>query len=64
MTRVEIEPVLHAFKGWNMDSTQIKSPEMLPSEMKSYVDFINEYLGVNVHYISNGPGRDQLIRVQ
>jgi adenylosuccinate synthase len=29
--------------------------------MKTYVDFINEYLGVKVHYISNGPGRDQII---
>lgn len=64
MTKVEIEPVLQAFKGWNSDITSIKSPEKLPGEMKSYVGFINEYLGVKVHYISNGPGRDQLITVQ
>jgi adenylosuccinate synthase len=64
MTKVEIEPVLQAFKGWNSDITAIKSPENLPGEMNSYVDFINEYLGVKVHYISNGPGRDQLITVQ
>jgi len=64
MTKVEIEPVLQAFKGWDRDITAIKSPENLPGEMNSYVDFINEYLGVKVHYISNGPGRDQLITVQ
>ncbi|MBA4167629.1 MAG: adenylosuccinate synthase [Chitinophagaceae bacterium] len=64
MTRVEIEPVLKAFKGWSSDITGINSAEKLPGEMKSYVDFINEYLGVKVHYISNGPGRDQLITVQ
>jgi adenylosuccinate synthase len=64
MTKVEIEPVLKAFKGWNSDITGINTPEKLPGETKSYVNFINDYLGVKVHYISNGPGRDQLITVQ
>jgi adenylosuccinate synthase len=30
--------------------------------MKSYIDFINNYLGVKVSYISNGPERDQIIK--
>jgi adenylosuccinate synthase len=63
MTRVDIQPVLQQFKGWNKDITAMKSANELPSEMKKYVDFINGYLGVNVSYISNGPGRDQLITV-
>jgi adenylosuccinate synthase len=33
----------------------------LPEKMKEYVEFINQFLGVKVAYISNGPGRDQLI---
>jgi adenylosuccinate synthase len=33
----------------------------LPLPMKEYVEFINNYLHVNIAYISNGPGRDQLI---
>jgi adenylosuccinate synthase len=64
MTRVEIEPVLKSFRGWNKDTTGIKTPDQLPAEMTSYVDYINHYLGVNVCYISNGPGRDQLITVE
>jgi adenylosuccinate synthase len=32
--------------------------------MKEYVAFINSYLGVNINYISNGPGREQLIEIQ
>ncbi len=64
MTRVDVQPVLQKFKGWKKDITQIKSPSDLPAEMKNYVDFINGYLGVNVGYISNGPGRDQLITVE
>jgi adenylosuccinate synthase len=64
MTRMEIQPVLQQFKGWNKNISALKSFSDLPSEMKKYVDFINGYLGVNVGYISNGPGRDQLITVE
>lgn len=63
MSRMEIEPILKKFKGWNKDITAMKNADELPSEMKNYVDFINGYLGVKVSYISNGPGRDQLITV-
>jgi len=61
MNRVKIEPVLESFKGWNADTTQIKKYDALPVKMSEYVDFINKYLGVKIAYISNGPGRDQLI---
>jgi adenylosuccinate synthase len=63
MTRLDIEPVLETFDGWNTDITSISAAEKLPAEMKTYVGFINEYLGVDITYISNGPGRDQLITV-
>jgi adenylosuccinate synthase len=55
--------VLKNFKGWNSDISSIKTEKELPAEMKTYVEFINRFLGVKVTYISNGPGRDQLIRV-
>lgn len=63
MTRVDIQPLLKNFKGWNRDISSLKSEKDLPSEMKTYVEFINKFLGVKVSYISNGPGRDQLIHV-
>lgn len=63
MTKVDIQPVLKNFKGWNSNISSIKSEKDLPAEMKNYVDFINRFLGVKVTYISNGPGRDQLIHV-
>jgi adenylosuccinate synthase len=61
MTRVKIEPVLQSFEGWKTDITAIKNYNDLPEEMRQYVGFINKYLGVKIAYISNGPGRDQLI---
>jgi adenylosuccinate synthase len=61
MNRLKIEPVLESFKGWKSDTTSLKKYDNLPEKMKEYVHFINKFLGVNVAYISNGPGRDQLI---
>jgi len=63
MERVKPLPVYQNFSGWNTDTTKMASYEGLPENMKTYVNFINNYLGVNVHFISNGPGRDQIIRV-
>lgn len=63
MNKLPIIPELQQFKGWNIDTTSMRNAGELPGEMTSYIDFINKYLGVNVSYISNGPGRDQLIKV-
>jgi len=61
MTRVNIEPVYKEFNGWNISTSAAKSPAELPQAMKGYVAFINTELGVRVQYISNGPGREQIV---
>ncbi|HLI92268.1 MAG TPA: adenylosuccinate synthase [Puia sp.] len=61
MNKVKIEPVLQRFDGWRSDITGVKKYEDLPVKMREYVQYINQYLGVSIAYISNGPGRDQLI---
>jgi len=61
--KMNIAPVYKKFAGWNTTSSSVTKASELPATMLSYVDFINNYLGVKVHYISNGPGRDQLIHV-
>jgi adenylosuccinate synthase len=63
MSRLKIEPVLQSFQGWKTDITTLKKYDNLPDEMKEYVQFVNKYLGVKIAYISNGPGRDQLIEI-
>ncbi len=61
MLQRTIEPVLASFEGWKKDITTTKDFHSLPEQMKTYISFIDSYLKVNVSYISNGPGRDQLI---
>jgi adenylosuccinate synthase len=61
MNKMKIEPQLQSFEGWRSDTTTIKKFDQLPEKMREYVQFINKYLGVRIAYISNGPGRDQLI---
>jgi len=64
MTRVNIEPEWKSFKGWKTDTAAARLAHELPEAMKPYVSFIDEYLGVSINYISNGPGREQLIKIQ
>ncbi len=61
MNKMKIDPVYKAFKGWNTNIENYKTMDSIPDEMKSYINFINDYLKVPVNYISNGPGRDQII---
>ncbi len=62
MTWNKIEPQYQVFKGWKTDISKIKNEAELPGEMKEYVDFINKNVGAPIRYISNGPGRDQIIK--
>ncbi|MGV3527303.1 MAG: adenylosuccinate synthase [Flavisolibacter sp.] len=63
MLNRKIEPRYQQFKGWNRDTTKINRAEDLPQEMMDYINFLNSNLSGSVSYISNGPGRDQIIKV-
>ena len=64
MNKLPIEPVYKSFDGWQQDITAITDYNELPQKMKAYIDYLNQYLKVPVKYISNGPGRDQIIVAQ
>ena len=61
ISKVKIEPVYKAFSGWSKPITDCKTWADFPEQMNDYLAFINNYLGVDVKYVSNGPGRDQII---
>ena len=56
-----VAPVYKEFSGWKTDITKIKNFKDLPAAMHGYITYINSVLGVNVQYISNGPGTDQIV---
>ncbi len=62
MMKTPIEPVYQSFAGWKSDISSLNSFGGIPEKMKNYILHINSYLGVKVSYISNGPGRDQIIK--
>lgn len=64
MERVKPAPRYKSFPGWHTDTSAVKSYSDLPDMEKKYVNFINDYLGISIQYISNGPGRDQIIEIK
>jgi adenylosuccinate synthase len=61
MLKSKIEPIYTALPGWKTDITAVKNYADAPAKMKEYIDYIRKYLGVEISYVSNGPGRDQII---
>ena len=61
MSRVKIEPGYQSFEGWKTVVSEINNYAALPEKMKTYINYLNDYLKVPVKYISNGPGREQII---
>ncbi|XP_019163128.1 PREDICTED: adenylosuccinate synthetase, chloroplastic-like [Ipomoea nil] len=47
--------------GWQCDISSVRKYSELPSAARQYVERIEELVGVPVHYIGVGPGRDALI---
>lgn len=63
LDQLNVEPVYKSFEGWHTNISSIKSFDALPEKMKTYISFIDQFLGVTVQFISNGPEREQLIEV-
>lgn len=63
ISKVKIDPVYKSFKGWSKPVVDCKTASDFPEQMNTYLAYINEYLGVEVKYVSNGPGRDQIVTV-
>ena len=58
-----IEPQYEKLTGWKMESSTIKDASKLPKEMINYIQYINNKLSAKVQFISNGPGREQIIKL-
>jgi adenylosuccinate synthase len=57
----ECQPIYETLPGWSEDIAGIRSLERLPQNAIVYLNFIEEMVGVPVHIISVGAGRDDTI---
>lgn len=55
------EPIYEELPGWEEDISHARSYDELPENAKKYIEFIEEYLGINVYLVSVGPERSQNI---
>jgi adenylosuccinate synthase len=63
MNRLNIEPVYKSFEGWKKDISGVKTYADMPTQMNTYINYLNDFIKAPIKYISNGPGRDQLVTV-
>ncbi len=63
MNKLAIDPVLSFFKGWNKNTSAIKDAAELPTNMSTYINYINSFIGAPIKYVSNGPEREQIIQL-
>jgi adenylosuccinate synthase len=58
---VSLTPVYKEFAGWGAPLTGVTEFSALPQDFKDYCQFVEQFLGTKIAYISNGTGRNQLI---
>lgn len=56
------KPVIKKLPGWKCDITGIREFEKLPPEAQNYVNEIEKLIGFPITYVSNGPGREDIIK--
>ena len=61
MTDTIVEPIYETLKGWNCSLEGLRTFESLPAELTSYINFLEEKLGLPINFISTGPDRDECV---
>ncbi len=56
------KPVYEVLPGWQTEIRGIKHYEELPENCRRYIEFIEKEIEVPITLVSNGPGRDEIIR--
>lgn len=64
ISRADIQPILEKHAGWNQDTTAARNAADLPTVMHDYIQYINRHIGAPVTYVSNGPGREQIVSLK
>lgn len=57
----ELEPIYEVLPGWESDISGISEYEKLPRNCRSYVERLEELIGVPISWIGTGPERSSMI---
>jgi adenylosuccinate synthase len=60
-TDAVIEPVYINLPGWKKDISEIREYDLLPIELKKFIEYIEEQTGVPITMASVGPDREETI---
>jgi adenylosuccinate synthase len=56
------KPVYEYLPGWKQEIRGIKNYKDLPENCRNYIEFIEKEIEAPITLVSNGPGRDEIIR--
>ncbi len=56
------KPVYEVLQGWKQEIRGIANYNDLPENCKKYIEFIEKEIEVPITLVSNGPGRDEIIK--
>ena len=56
------KPVYEVLPGWKSDIRGIKNYDELPENCRKYIEFVEKEIETPITMVSNGPGRNEIIR--
>lgn len=59
-----VEVVYETLPGWQSDISQARAWSDLPAAAQSYVERVEQLVGVPIRWIGVGPGRDAIVTKQ
>lgn len=57
------QPIFKWLDGWEADFSVITDPSALPKELKDFLSFLEAEIEIPVGYLSTGPGREQILKM-
>lgn len=61
ISELDVKPVYKTLSGWNTSLKGIRDYDKFPIQLKIYVEYLEEELGVPIKLVSIGPDREQTI---
>ena len=59
----KLTPIYKEFPGWEEDITKVRKFKDLPKNCQTYIQFIEDFLGVKISIVSVGPAREEYIKL-